>query len=88
MLIFVIHDRDGGTAGAEVFNGPIAAAVGEADKVIMLEECVEDLLGYPAPGSEKPFKAYQETQRWGDNWNDVPEPLRQVLTKAFSPFIP
>ncbi|BBO63719.1 Predicted ATPase [Serratia marcescens] len=85
---FVIHDRDGGTAGAEVFNGPIAAAVGEADKVIMLEECVEDLLGYPAPGSEKPFKAYQETQRWGDNWNDVPEPLRQVLTKAFSPFIP
>ncbi|WP_411749454.1 AAA family ATPase [Serratia marcescens] len=85
---FVIHDRDRGTEGAEVFNGPIAAAVGEADKVIMLEECVEDLLGYPAPGSEKPFKAYKETQRWGDNWNDVPEPLRQVLTKAFSPFIP
>lgn len=85
---FVIHDRDGGTAGAEVFNGPIAAAVGEADKVIMLEECVEDLLGYPAPGSEKPFKAYQETQRWGDNWNDVPEPLRVILTRAFSPFLP
>ncbi|EMB6252913.1 AAA family ATPase [Serratia marcescens] len=85
---FVIHDRDRGTAGAEVFNGPIAVAVGDTDKVIMLEECVENLLGYPDPGSEKPFKAYKETQRWGDNWNDVPEPLRQVLTKAFSPFIP
>lgn len=85
---FVIHDRDGGIEGAEVFNGPIAVAVGDVDKVIMLEECVEDLLGYPAPGCEKPFKAYKETQRWGDNWSDVPEPLRQVLTKAFSPFIP
>lgn len=84
---FVIHDRDGGTPGAEVFNAPIAAAVGDASKVIMLEECVEDLLGYPAPGSEKPFKAYQEAQRWGDDWNDVPEPLRRILTRAFSPFI-
>lgn len=84
---FVIHDRDGGTPGAEVFNAPIAAAVGDASKVIMLEECVEDLLGYPAPGSEKPFKAFQEAQRWGDEWNDVPEPLRRILTRAFSPFI-
>ncbi|EJU2550021.1 AAA family ATPase [Escherichia coli] len=84
---FVIHDRDGGTPGAELFNAPIAAAVGDASKVIMLEECIEDLLGYPAPSGEKPFKAYQEAQRWGDNWNDVPEPLRRILTRAFSPFI-
>ncbi|ECD5488966.1 AAA family ATPase [Salmonella enterica subsp. enterica] len=84
---FVIHDRDGGTPGAEVFNAPIATAVGDSSKVIMLEECVEDLLGYPAPGSEKPFKAFQEAQRWGDDWNDVPEPLRRILTRAFSPFI-
>ncbi|MCZ5656793.1 hypothetical protein O5541_27300 [Escherichia coli] len=41
------------------------------------------LLGYPARSSEKPFKAYQEAQRWGDNWNDVPEPLRRILTRAF-----
>lgn len=80
---FVIHDRDGGTPGAESFNAPIAAAVGDASKVIMLEECIEDLLGYPAPSGEKPFKAYQEAQRWGDNWNDVPEPLRRILTRAF-----
>lgn len=52
MLIFVIHDRDGGTPGAESFNAPIAAAVGDASKVIMLEECIEDLLGYPAPSGE------------------------------------
>ncbi len=84
---FVIHDRDGGTSGAEIFNVPIAAAVGDASKVIILQECIEDLLGYPAPSGEKPFKAYQEAQRWGDNWNDVPEPLRRILTRAFSPFI-
>lgn len=84
---FVIHDRDAGTAGAEVFNAPIAAVVGDASKIIMLEECIEDLLGYPDPGSEKPFKAYKETQRWGDGWVDVPEPLRVILTRAFYPFI-
>lgn len=84
---FVIHDRDAGTAGAEIFNTPIADAVGDINKVIMLEECVEDLLGYPAPGSEKPFKAYIETLNWGNEWGDVPLPLRQVLTRAYSPYI-
>ena len=84
---FVIHDRDAGTVGAEVFNTPIATAVGDISKIIMLEECVEDLLGYPAPGSEKPFMAYKETQRWGDDWDGVPEPLRVILTRAFYPFI-
>jgi len=37
---FVIHDRDRGTAVAEVFNGPIAFSVADTDKVIMLEGCV------------------------------------------------
>lgn len=84
---FVIHDRDAGTVGAEIFNTPIAVAVGDINKVVMLEECIEDLLGYPAPNNEKPFKAYKETLRWGSEWSDVPESLRQVLTRAYSPYI-
>lgn len=84
---YVIHDRDQGTAGAEVFNQPIADAVGDNEKVTMLHECVEDLIGYPAPNSEKPFKAYKETLNWDENWEAVPQALRDVMVKAFSPFI-
>lgn len=84
---FVIHDRDQGTAGAEVFNQPIEDAVGSPDKVMMLQECMEDLLGYPAPTSEKPFNAYKKTLTWDEEWLDVPKPLRDVMTKAFSPYI-
>ena len=84
---FVIHDRDQGTAGAEVFNQPIQNAVGSPDKVMMLHECVEDLLGYPAPSSEKPFNAYKKTLEWGDDWDGVPQQLKDVMKRAYSPFI-
>jgi predicted ATP-dependent endonuclease of OLD family len=79
----VIHDRDGGVEGAEKFNAPIAAAVGDADRVIVLNECLEDVLGYDAPLSEKPLRAYETTQSWGKNWGDVPQQFRDVLRRAF-----
>lgn len=85
--LFVIHDRDSGCKNAEKFNKPIANVVGDPNKVVMLEECMEDILGYKAPSSEKPFKAYKHTQTWGDTWNDVPENLREVMKKAFSDYI-
>lgn len=84
---YVIHDRDLGTAGAEIFNQPIADAVGDRERVTMLHECVEDLIGYPAPTAEKPFKAYKETLNWDENWDGVPQALRNVMAKAFSPLI-
>lgn len=84
---FVIHDRDQGTKGAEVFNLPIQVAVGNATKVRMLEECIEDLLGYPAPSSEKPFTAYKRTLEWGDDWAGVPEQLKTLMKEAYSPLI-
>lgn len=84
---FVIHDRDKGTAGAEKFNKPIENIVGDPNKVVMLEECIEDLLGYEPPSSEKPFAAYKQTQGWGDSWDNVPIKLRAVLDKAFAGYI-
>lgn len=85
--IFVIHDRDINCDNAEKFNQPIANVVGDSNKVIMLEECMEDILGYASPSNEKPFKAYKHTQTWGDSWNDVPEKLRLVMNKAFAEYI-
>ncbi len=83
----VMHDRDAGVAGAEKFNAPIQAAVGDSSRVFVLEECMEDLLGYDAPSSEKPFKAYQSTCNWGENWEDVPTNFRILMGKLFFPHI-
>ena len=83
----VIHDRDKGTEGAEKFNGPIRVAVGNDEKLIVLEECVEDFLGYPAPGSEKPFSAYKRTLEWKEGWDGVPEQLKKLLNEVYSPLI-
>ncbi len=84
---FVIHDRDKGTAGAEVFNEPIRQAVGNDQNLILLEECVEDFLGYKAPTSEKPFNAFKKTLEWGDNWDGVPVQLKELLTRVYAPLI-
>lgn len=83
----VMHDRDAGIPGAEKFNQPIQEAVGDANKIVVLEECVEDLLGYDAPTSEKPFKAYQFVSAWGSDWQDVPEKLRAVMETLFGGYI-
>lgn len=82
---FVIHDRDKGTEGAEKFNEPIRAAVNNDEKLTLMEECIEDFLGYPAPTSEKPFNAYKHTLEWGEGWSGVPEQLKKLLAKAYAP---
>ncbi|EOG2038664.1 ATP-dependent endonuclease [Pseudomonas aeruginosa] len=84
---FVVHDRDKGVAGAEKFNDPILKVVGDKEKVIMLEECVEDFLGYPPPTSEKPFNAYKHSIGWGEDWGGVPDKLKELLKKAYHPLM-
>ena len=79
----VIHDRDKGTEGAEKFNEPIRRAVDNDKKLILLEECIEDFLGYPAPSSEKPFNAYKRTLEWGEGWEGVPEQLKKLLADVY-----
>lgn len=83
----VVHDRDAGVAGAEKFNQPILTAAGGSDKVIMVEECIEDVLGYPSPNSEKPYNAYNHTLSWGDSYDGVPEKLKSVLRKVYEPWL-
>ncbi len=83
----VIHDRDLGVRGAEIFNPHILSAAGSPDKVIAIEECIEDLLGYPSPASEKPFNAYRHTLTWGDAYEGIPEKLKTVLSKVYSPWM-
>ena len=78
----VVHDRDNGIEGAVQFNNPIRDAVGENGSIIQMHENVEDEIGYEA-NYEKPFKAYQQTLRWGENWEDIPEDWRTKIKEIF-----
>ncbi|MFX1739228.1 AAA family ATPase [Paraburkholderia sp. A1RI_3L] len=83
----VVHDRDNGVIGAEIFNQPIADALSGKGKVIQMHENIEDEMGYAAPSSEKPFRAYQETQKWGDDWGGVPEAWRAKMVEIFGEYV-
>lgn len=61
---YVMHDRDQGTAGAEVFNLPISTAIGDPTRLTLNHENVENTLGYVAPSADKPFKAFTVTNNW------------------------
>jgi len=82
----VVHDRDNGIDGAVKFNQPIKDAVGENGKIIEMHENVEDEIGYNAT-YEKPFKAFEQTQSWGDKWEDIPEQWRAKMKEIFGDYI-
>jgi len=82
----VVHDRDQGTPGAEVFNAPIVQALGENGRVILMKENVEDEIGYKAD-SEKPLKAFLQTKLWGHKWDDIPENWRLKMKEIFGELI-
>nr|WP_312216661.1 AAA family ATPase [Clostridioides sp.] len=81
----VIHDSDLGTAGAEKFNRPILEAVGDDNKVYSMENCIEDVLGYKPPNSNKPYKAYKYIlESWSDEWESIDKNWREVLENIFA----
>ncbi|MGL4605286.1 MAG: AAA family ATPase [Iodobacter sp.] len=83
----VVHDRDDGVAGAMIFNQPIVDALAGNGRVIQMRENIEDEIGYKAPSSEKPFKAYIQTQTWGDEWATVPIKWKEKMIEIFGDYI-
>jgi len=83
---FVIHDGDHGTPGAEKFNEPIAAVVGDPERILVMSNCVEDELGYASPSNDKPYKAYKHIGDWGAAWGDVPENWRGKMELVFKKY--
>ncbi|WP_299435732.1 AAA family ATPase [uncultured Maribacter sp.] len=82
----VVHDRDNGINGAVKFNQPIKNAVGTNGRIVEMHENVEDVIGYVA-SYEKPFKAFEQTQNWGKNWEDIPENWRNKMIEIFGTYI-
>lgn len=83
----VVHDRDKGVAGAEVFNAPIALAVGAGGRVVQMHECVENEIGYAPPATEKPYRAYRQTLEWGEAWDGIPAQWRTKMQEIFGDYV-
>ncbi|SHN88600.1 TOPRIM nucleotidyl transferase/hydrolase domain-containing protein [Desulfitobacterium chlororespirans] len=82
--IYVIHDGDFGIAGAEKFNEPIRQTLNSDEQLIVLQNCIEDVLGYTVPTADKPFKAYKHISETWTDWNSVPEAWRRCVEKIFT----
>lgn len=82
--IYVMHDKDGDTPGAAKFNEPIQKALDNDAHLFVLENCVEDILGYPAPGTEKPYKAYCYIRENWKEWNDINDQWKQIVETVFN----
>ena len=82
--VYVIHDGDFGVDGAERFNEPIKNALSDDDKLVVLKNCIEDVLGYSAPKSDKPFVAYKHIQDNWTDWSSIPELWRKSVEKIFN----
>lgn len=78
----VMHDGDFGVEGAEKFNKPISDALSAPDHLLVLDKNLEEALGYVAPTSDKPFKAYECVRTW-TTAADVPQPWREAITGLF-----
>jgi hypothetical protein len=69
------------------FNKPIADAIGTKGRVIQMHENVEDEVGYTAPSSEKPLRAFHETAKWGGDWASVPATWKDKMKAIFGDYI-
>lgn len=83
----IMHDRDGGTERAEAMN-PLILSVTGAERRIMIEECIEDILGYNAPSSEKPYKAHKHIEdNWSETFEGLPANWQKIFINLHSPHL-
>lgn len=78
---FVLHDQDV-KDGAVKFNEPIRQAVGGEDFRFMLENCIEDVLEYKAPTTDKPYTAYKYIkEHWSEDWTKISQKWKEIIEK-------
>ena len=80
--IKVMHDADTETAGAERFNEAIKHELNNDNNLFVLQNCIEDVLGYEAEKSDKPFNAYKRTLDWA-SYSDIPESFKDICNRIF-----
>lgn len=81
--VYVMHDEDSETPGAVIFNQPIKDALNNDERLAVLHNDIEDVIGYPSPNADKPFKAYKYVCDNWNNWNDVSKEWKKCIEKIF-----
>ncbi|WP_316818413.1 ATP-dependent nuclease [Pedobacter nyackensis] len=83
---FVIHDEDT-EEGAVKFNNPILVSLNNLEnRRLMIKYTIEDILGYPEPKTEKPYKAYKHiNENWGEDWAGVHIGWKTLFEERISP---
>lgn len=82
MTVRVMHDADAKKEGASKFNAPIATALAGCVPPVVLDDNLEEVLGYAPPSFDKPFKAYEHVKSWA-SLTDVPVRWREAMTALF-----
>ncbi len=82
--IYVMHDKDENTPGAVVFNEPIRQVLNNDEHLFVLENCVEDVLGYTPPSADKPYKAYCYIKDNWKSWEDVNTDWKTIMELIFN----
>ncbi len=82
--IYVMHDKDEDTPGAVIFNEPIRCALGYDSHLFVLRNCIEDVLGYPAPTTNKPYKAYCYIKDNWSEWKDITDEWKLIIEAIFN----
>lgn len=49
-----------------------------------MENCIEDVLGYEPPKSDKPYKAYCYINENWDKWEDINDEWRKIIQNIFN----
>jgi hypothetical protein len=52
--------------------------------LFVLENCVEDVLGYKPPSSDKPYKAYCYIKNNWKSWGDVSADWKTIMELIFN----
>lgn len=82
---FVVHDLDT-EPGATKFNDPILNSLSSPNRRYVFANCIEDILGYAEPSSDKPYKAYLHVKNnWieADGWSGVQENWKRICEEIF-----
>ncbi|NLK76642.1 MAG: AAA family ATPase [Clostridiales bacterium] len=82
--IYVMHDKDENTSGAVVFNNSIRQALSDDTHLFVLENCIEDVLGYSVPTSDKPYKAYCYIKDNWKQWKDINDKWKEIVEAIFN----
>ena len=82
--IYVMHDKDENTSGAVIFNEPIRQALDNDKHLFVLKNCIEDVLGYTAPKSDKPYKAYCYINKNWNEWKSIKEEWKTIVQNIFN----